>query len=78
MDFAIQLGMGEMFGGLANLHNLVNTNDPLHVKNVIHKAFIEINEEYSEGAAAQGKKRIKFWTTLLDECTTEHTGISKK
>lgn len=49
-----------MFGGLADLRNLLDTHDSIYVDNVVHKAFIEINEEYTEGAAVQGKLRIKF------------------
>lgn len=47
--------MSEVFGERANLSDLLDTRESIHVDHVIHKAFIEINEEYTEAAAAQGK-----------------------
>lgn len=47
------MGMPTMFSDLANFGAM--TPDPLKVDNVIQKAFIEVNEEGSEAAAATGK-----------------------
>lgn len=52
----VQLGMGEMFSDNANLSGLLESAEPLKVSDVVHKAFIEVNEEGSEAAAATGKK----------------------
>lgn len=47
--------MAEMFSQKADLSGLLESNEPLYVSDVVHKAFIEINEEGSEAAAATGK-----------------------
>lgn len=49
------MGMSKIFGARADLSDLLDTHEPFHVDHVIHKAFIEIDEEYTEAAAAQGK-----------------------
>ena len=47
------MGMGEMFdGSKADLSGLLESHEQLHVSDVIHKAFIEVNEKGSEAAAA--------------------------
>lgn len=50
-----QLGMTDMFGPTANFNSLLDSPEPLHVSDVVHKAFIEINEDGAEAAAATGK-----------------------
>lgn len=54
-----QMGMTEMFTPKADLGLLLEGNEPLYVSDVVHKAFIEVNEEGSEAAASTGKKLIK-------------------
>lgn len=49
------MGMTEMFDN-ADLSGLFESNEDLNVSQVIHKAFIEVNEEGSEAAAATGKR----------------------
>ena len=54
--FVIQLGLGEIYDrSAANFSGMITSKEPLHVSKVIQKAFIEVNEEGSEAAAATGK-----------------------
>lgn len=48
------MGIVKVFTPDADLGGLLDSNDPLYVSNVIHKAFIEVNEEGSEAGAATG------------------------
>lgn len=53
--------MTTIFGHEADLRGLIDTKELLHITDVIHKAYIEINEEGTEGAAAVGKfKKLLF------------------
>lgn len=46
------MGMADMFTDNADLSSLLETPLDLKVSYVVHKAFIEVNEEGSEAAAA--------------------------
>lgn len=46
--------MAEIFTENANFSGLLDTNEPLKVSKVVHKAFIEIDENGSEATAATG------------------------
>lgn len=51
----IQLGISDIFdSGKANLNGLLQSGRPLYVSKAIHKAFIEVDEEKTEAAAATG------------------------
>lgn len=47
-----KLGIKKVFGDGADLSNLLNKSEPLRVSKFAHKAFIEVNEEGAEAAAA--------------------------
>jgi len=49
-----ELHLGGIFSNGANFRGLLDTNEPLAVADVVHKAFIEVNEEGAEAAAATG------------------------
>lgn len=52
------MGLGVIFTDDADFSNL--SDEPLKVTKVIQKAFIEVNEEGSEAAAATGKLSLFF------------------
>lgn len=48
--------MNEMFTKNASLDGLLNSEQKIHVDDVIHEATIEVNEYYTEAAAASGER----------------------
>jgi len=53
-DTLTAMGMGSMFSDNADFSELLNSDERLKVSKVVHKAFIEVNEEGAEAAAATG------------------------
>lgn len=58
-----ELGMGIIFSDGAQFPNMLEGGEPLQVSKVIQKAFIEVNEEGAEAAAATG--------IMMDACCLE-------
>ena len=53
----LQLGLSDMFDqSKADFSGIPEAGEPLFVSAIIQKAFIEVNEEGSEAAAATGKE----------------------
>lgn len=57
------MGLSAMFTGRADFSGIPQDKEQLVVTEVIQKAFIEVNEEGSEAAAATGKQN-KIYLTM--------------
>jgi len=53
-DILTELKLGNIFGNGADFSGLLESGEELKVSEVVHKAFIEVNEEGAEAAAATG------------------------
>lgn len=59
------MGMTNMFNDEATFDELLEEKQPLKISDVVHKAFIEVNEEGAEAAAATGNAHIWAWWCSL-------------
>lgn len=58
------MGMERMFNNGAEFTELLDQPENLKVSKVVHKAFIEVNEEGAEAAAATGRICLTAFTAL--------------
>lgn len=73
-----KMGMGTMFSDAATFGELLDEAQPLKISDVVHKAFIEVNEEGAEAAAATGKYGYFIFYLLLHVVrflARFHTGV---
>lgn len=68
------MGMEKMFSYGAEFNNLLEQSEPLMVSKVVHKAFIEVNEEGAEAAAATGREfnNLKIFLLFYVLCFLSH------
>uniref|UniRef100_A0A6P4EKN7 Alaserpin-like isoform X1 n=2 Tax=Drosophila rhopaloa TaxID=1041015 RepID=A0A6P4EKN7_DRORH len=75
-DVFQKLGMSKMFTDQAEFGKILESPEPLKVSAIIHKAFIDVNEEGTEAAAATGMVMIPYSITIyppeLKRFTVDH------
>jgi len=71
VDTLKKMGMVEMFGNNADFSGLIDGHEPLSISDVVHKAFIDVNEEGSEAAAATGA--FMMLTCMPEEFVVDHS-----
>lgn len=67
------MGMTEIFSDNANLGDLLDSNENLKVSDVVHKAFLEIDETGTEAAAATGVYRFSVVKLKVSPTTMTFT-----
>nr|CAI5819466.1 unnamed protein product [Callosobruchus analis] len=71
-----EIGLGDLFTESADLSGIIKSGEGLKVSKAIQKAFIEVNEEGTEAAAATGMSvRLKRSTTFQEEFIADHPFI---
>ncbi|CAH1236757.1 unnamed protein product [Diabrotica balteata] len=73
-----KLGLGVIFSDNADFSGMLKSPEELKVSKVIHKAFIEVNEEGAEAAAATGhiiRRKYAAWKAQDDEFVADHPFI---
>ncbi|XP_074031214.1 leukocyte elastase inhibitor isoform X7 [Leptinotarsa decemlineata] len=73
-DSLTELGLGNMFSDTADFSGMLDSSEPLCVSKVVQKAFIEVNEEGAEAAAATGNivRRKMCGRDLPEEFLADH------
>lgn len=49
----------------ADLSGMINSREKIYIDNIMHKAFIEINEEYTEAAAVSREFKKYFFGVIF-------------
>ncbi|KAF2894162.1 hypothetical protein ILUMI_12016 [Ignelater luminosus] len=71
-----EMGLGTIFDrSNADFSEIAETDEQLYVSKVVQKAFIEVNEEGAEAAAATGMKMMAFCLKLPFEFVANHPFI---
>ena len=60
------LGMGQAFSDSADFSAMTEDKEPICIDSVVHKTFLEVDEEGTEAAAATGMT-MRFATALLPQ-----------